>query len=331
MRKIKAGAIQPDYLPVPGKYDCLSDGYVADAGEIVQNYVKKQLELSFDLIDRAGREGCGIVTTSEDASGLGAFLVDPAERKVFPELAALSAPLAEEGFSKLARAHGMYVLACYFKPADGAIYNTANLFGRKGEFLWEYRKTHLPAYEKWQVAEGDILGAYDTDFGRIGACICYDMMFPECVEAVALAGAEIIFHPTAGYGWYDAIGEATLRVRANDNSVYIVTAKNCVQYAGFAGKSGVIDPWGQPLADAGFQRNAVVSREIDLDEPKTQPAWYYPVPTSGIPNMRERALSERRPELYGALCAKTRERLCAPGRERQLEIIELIKSGRCRW
>jgi omega-amidase len=329
MRKVKVAAIQPGYLPAPEVYDCMSGSYVNDADAIVETLLKNQLEISFSLVEQAGREGCGIVTTCEDACVVGNFAVDTTERNIFPELVMRSAELADEGFSRLAKKHSMYVLACYFKNVGDRIYNTASLFDRRGNIAGEYRKTHLPAYEKWQVTEGDTLGAIETDFGRIGACICYDMMFPECVEAVALAGAEIIFHPTAGYGWYDSIGEATLRTRANDSSVYIVTAKNWVNNA--AGKSSVIDPWGQVLADAGFYRDVIVSKEIDLDDIKAQPGWFYPTVTSGVAQMRERNLMERRPELYGCLSEPARKRHGVPSREEQLDIISKIKSGECRW
>ncbi len=328
MRKIKVGALQPGYLPVPPEFDCMGDAYVADAQAITERYVKKQLDITLGLLERAGREGCGIVTTCEDACGTSYYCVDTTERNIYPQLLELSAPLAEEGFSNIARRHGMYVVGCYNKRVGGRNYNVASLFDRSGVIVWEYRKTHLPAYEGWQGTPGDRLDSFKTDFGKIGVCICYDMMFPECTQAVALSGAEVIFHPTAGYGWYDSIGEATLRTRANDNSVYLVTAKNYVFNA--AGKSSVIDHWGQVLADAGFYRDVIVTKEIDLDMPKTQPEWHYPTQTSGIPNLRERNLRERRPELYGALAQRQREP--APlDLEAQLRVIENIRNGKCRW
>ena len=329
MRKVKVAAIQPGYLPIPAVYDCMGNCYENDVGYILDDYIKKQLEITFSLVEQAGREGCDIVTTCEDASVIGGFGVDTTETNIFPELVRRSALLAQDGLSKLARKYSMYIVGCYDTSTGGKIYNTASLFSRRGDVVFEYRKTHLPAYEKWQTSEGDSLDSFETDFGRIGMCICYDMMFPECVEAVALTGAEIIFHPTAGYGWYDSIGEAALRTRANDNSVYIVTAKNYVNNA--AGKSSIIDYWGQVLADAGFYRDVIVTKEIDLDAPKVQPDWFYPTQTTGIAGMRERNLRERRPELYGVLASQTHERLAAPGREEQDSIIEKIKTGQCRW
>ena len=329
MRKITVGTIQPAYLPVPKQFDCMDSSYVPDAGKIVDQWVRNQLDVTFSLLDQAGQAGCDIVTTCEDASVVGGFGIDTSETNIFADLLERSAPIAEQGFSQLAGRHGMYVVACYFKRVAGQNFNVASLFDRRGEIVWEYRKTHLPAHEKWQVAEGDRLDSFETDFGRIGVNICYDIMFPECAEVVALSGAEIIFHPTAGYGWYDSIGEATLRTRANDNSVYIITSKN-YQYNA-AGKSSIIDYWGQVLTDAGFYPNIVLTREIDLDVPKTQPDWFYPVQTTGIARLRERNRVERRPDLYGALAQQQVPRLGVPDQAAQNSIINRIKDGKCHW
>ena len=329
LRKLKVGAIQPGYHFPPPVYDCMRDSYRNDAGEIVERYIKKQLQISFDLLERVGHEGCDVVTTCEDMCGTGIFSADTTKSNIFPELLEITAPMAEKGLCELARKHSMAIIGCYNKRIAGMNFNVATIFDKKGNIAGEYRKTHLPSNEKWQLSEGDSLNVFDVGFGKIGVCICYDMMFPEVVEAEALQGAEIIFHPTAGYGWYDSIGEATLRTRANDNSVYIVTAKNYVHNA--AGKSSVIDFWGHVLADAGFYRNVIVTKEIDLDEKKTQPEWFNPVQITGIADVRERHLRERRPELYGRLVSSDGPRLAVPNQETQEEIIGRIKSGQCRW
>jgi predicted amidohydrolase len=329
MRKIKAGAIQPRYLSIPDLYDCMSDNYRNSPEEVVENYILKQLEVTVELLEKAGQEGCDIATTCEDISGTSCYGMDITEKNIFPKLLELSVPLVEAKLSDLSRKYAMYIIGCYNKRIDGKCYNIASIFDRKGEICGEYRKTHLPPNEMWQVVEGDEINVFETDFGKIGICICYDMMFPEFVQVQSLKGAEIIFHPTAGYGWYDSIGEATLRTRANDNSVYIVTAKNYI-FNG-AGKSSVIDFWGQTLADAGFYENVLVTHDIDLDFPKTQPDWFYPVQTSGLAEVGIRKLMERRPELYGDICRKLHERLTVPDPGKQKELLEKIKTGQCRW
>ena len=174
----------------------------------------------------------------------------------------------------------------------------------------------------------------ELDFGKIAICICYDMMFPESVQIPALKGAEIIFHPTFGYGWYDSIGEATLRTRANDNGIYIVTSKSYV-YNG-AGKSSIIDPWGQVLADAGFAKDAIVSGTIDLDSKKSHPDWYFNSYMSGTSDVRERMRKERRTELYMNEYNAIKEKLIAekfkvPNTEEKQKILEAIRKGECHW
>lgn len=329
MRMVKVGAIQPKYISIPSQYDCFNAMYRNVPDEIVENHLKEQMDVTFDLLEQAGREGCDIVTTCEDAAGTSNFAVNVTETGVFTQLVEMSYPLMEARLSEISKRHSMYIVGCYNKRIGERIYNVASIFDRQGNICGEYRKTHLPAYEKWQVSEGEDIEVFELDFGKIAINICYDMMFAESVQVQALKGAEIIFHPTAGYGWYDSIGEATLRTRANDNNVYIVTSKNYV-FNG-AGKSSIVDYWGQVLTDAGFYENVIVTKTIDLDIKKTQPDWFYPTGTAGIAEVGERKLQERRPELYGCISEQMHRRLPIPGHEELQEILSKIKSGEYRW
>ncbi|HML49723.1 MAG TPA: carbon-nitrogen hydrolase family protein, partial [Clostridia bacterium] len=293
MRMVRVGAIQPEYCFPSAACNCLSEEYKADVDMIVDQFIKKRLAVTLELLNRAGELGLDIVTTSEDICGTGPYIADVSERNLFDSLLEATAPLAERELAEIARHHGMAIVGCYNRRTGGRNYNVASIFNRQGDIVGEYRKTHLPPDEMWQITPGDELSVFDLDFGRVGICICYDMVFPEAVREDALKGAEIIFHPTVGYGWYDSIGEATLRTRANDNGVHIVTAKNYVRNA--AGKSSIIDFWGQVRADAGFTRNAVVTGELDLDERKLQPEWFNPTQVSGIADVQERMNRGRRP------------------------------------
>lgn len=329
MRKVKAAAIQPGYIRAPREYDCMSENYRNIPEEILENYIKDQMEVTLKLLEKAGEEGCDIVTACEDITGVGPYIVDITEKNIFPELVRMSYPLMEGHLSKTAKKYSMYIIGCYFKYIDNRIYNVASIFDRKGSICGQYCKSQLPPDEKWQVTEGDSLDVFELDFGKIGICICYDMMFQECVSVLALQGAEMIIHPTVGYGWYDEIGEATLRTRANDNNVYMITSKNYVYNQ--AGKSSVIDFWGQVQADAGFYKDVIVSKEIDLDKKKVQPEWYNPTHMSGTPEMRKRHLMERRPELYSPICSPLKDKFTVPAKEKQLDIINKIKNGQCHW
>lgn len=329
MEKLKVAAIQPKYIPIPNQYVWYSKEYKNISEEIVKQYIEKQLEVTIKLLEKSGKVGCDIVTTCEDIAGLSEYIVNGTETNIFPELVKQSQSLVENRLSDIAEKYSMYVIGCYYRTINDRIYNVASIFDRKGIICGEYRKTHLPANEKWQCQEGETIHVFELDFGTIGICICYDMMFPEVIQVQALKGAKIIFHPTLGYGWYDSIGEATLRTRANDNSVYIVTSKNHI-YNG-AGKSSIIDFWGQVAADAGFYENVIVYKEIDLNFKKNQPQWHYATQTSGMDEVNIRKLHERRPELYSLIACRQHQQLTLPDNKARMQILKNIKEGKCHW
>jgi len=329
-------ALQCGDFGIPPRFDSLSESFIAAPASIINEYVLPKLELNIELIERCSNgyhaktneksTPVSLVLTNEDICGLGWFLL--AENTLFNELVVLSAQIVEELFSKLAKKHGIYIAACYYKRDGVKNYNVVSVFSPDGQICGEYRKTHIPPNEMWHLADGEVLNVIELEFGKIGVLICYDMMFPEAASVLAMSGAEMILHPTAGYGWYDSIGEATLRTRANDNSVYMITAKNYVYNA--AGKSSIIDPWGQVLADAGFYKNVIVSKEVDLDIPKTQPEWFYQSQMSGFTEIRQRTPHERRPELYNSLSVPAK-RLRVPDDAGRIELREKVRQGQCRW
>ena len=336
MRNVILHALQCGDLWLDSRFDSLSENFETDPALILKEHIMPRLELNTKMIKQCGTGSItqttgastpvNLVLTNEDICGLGWFLLT--ERAFFNELVVLSGQIVEERFSKQAKEQGIYIAACYYIREGADNYNVTSIFSPAGQICGQYRKTHIPPNEMWQLTDGDALNVIDLDFGKIGVLICYDMMFPEAASVLAVSGAEIILHPTAGYGWYDSIGEATLRTRANDNSVYMLTAKNHV-YNG-AGKSSIIDPWGQVLADAGFYKNVIVSKEIDLDIPKTQPEWFYQTQMSGIAEIKQRTPYERRPELYSCL-PDPAKRLRIPDDAEKIILREKVQQGQCRW
>lgn len=329
MRKVKLAAIQPEAIWIPEKYSFRTEGYSEYPEKIIQDYIKKQLEITIGLLEAAGKAGCDIVTSCEDVSALADYGLDVTDENIFPQLVAMAEVLIKNAYSETAKKYSMYVVGCCLTREGGKNYNTAVIFDRRGQIIGEYRKTHLPFNEKWQCEAGDSLDVFQLDFGKIGVCICYDMMFPETVEVLALKGAEIIFHPTFGYGWYDEIGQATVKTRANDNGVYIVVSKN---YTGSTtAKSSIVDFWGRTLAEAECCGNVIVTEIIDLDNEKKQPDGYFNAYLTGVNNVTQRLRRERRPELYRVICEGNENELQAPGLEEKLRLLDDIKAGKCRW
>jgi predicted amidohydrolase len=132
-----------------------------------------------------------------------------------------------ELMERLAKRHGLCVIAGGHPMADGGkIYNASGLFRPDGSMA-QQRKLHITPSERqhWGVQGGDFLHAINTPKGKVGILICYDVEFPETARHLADEGAEIIFVP-----YCTDTREAYLRVRycaqarAVENQVYVVTA-----------------------------------------------------------------------------------------------------------
>jgi beta-ureidopropionase len=94
------------------------------------------------------------------------------------------------------------VLPMYEEEQPGLYYNTAAVIDADGTYLGKYRKHHIPQvkgfWEKFYFRPGNLgYPVFDTAVGKIGVYICYDRHFPEGWRALGLAGAKIVFNPSA--------------------------------------------------------------------------------------------------------------------------------------
>ena len=178
--------------------------------------------------------------------------------------------------AEVAREAGVVIIGSLFeRRAAGVYHNTAVLIDADGRLLGSYRKMHIPDdpfyYEKFYFTPGDLgFRAFDTAVGRIGTLVCWDQWYPEGARLTALAGADVLFYPTA-IGWHPdekaefgaaqaSAWQTAQRAHAIANGVY-VAAVNRVGLerppAGTPGKgiefwggSFVADPFGVVLAEA---------------------------------------------------------------------------------
>src|SRR5205823_2029832 len=108
---------------------------------------------------------------------------------------------------KIARELEVVIIASLFeRRAAGLYHNTAAVLGTDGEIAAIYRKMHIPDdplyFEKYYFAPGDLgFRALDTPFGRIAVLVCWDQWYPEGARIASLAGANVLFYPTA-IGWH---------------------------------------------------------------------------------------------------------------------------------
>ena len=202
---------------------------------------------------------------------------------------ALAEPIpgpSTERLSQVAKELDVVVIASLFeKRTEGLYHNTAAVIDAGGEYLGKYRKMHIPDdpqyYEKFYFTPGDLgFRAWDTRYGRIGVLVCWDQWYPEAARLTAMAGAQILFYPTA-IGWLppekdehgeqqQAAWETIQRSHAIANGVY-VCAVNRVGHEGAAAPNGiefwggsfVADPGGRILVKGG-RGEQVLTVDVDL-------------------------------------------------------------------
>jgi N-carbamoylputrescine amidase len=105
-------------------------------------------------------------------------------------------------FQALAHELGVVIPVSFFEKAGPEHYNSIATVDADGRVLGVYRKSHIPDgpgyQEKFFFKPGNTgFHTYQTRFARIGVAICWDQWFPEAARAMALAGADILFYPTA--------------------------------------------------------------------------------------------------------------------------------------
>ncbi|MGZ0708180.1 carbon-nitrogen hydrolase [Coraliomargarita sp. W4R53] len=187
-----------------------------------------------------------------------------------------------EALEAVAKDLGVVIIASLFeRRAAGVYHNTAAVIDADGRYLGKYRKMHIPQdpgfEEKFYFTPGDLgYKVWDTKFGKISVLICWDQWYPEAARLAALAGAEIIFYPTA-IGWLPeekaALGEAqhtawetVQRGHAVANGCY-VAAVNRTGSEGeteFWGQSFVSDFYGQIVERAPIAEEYILLADCDL-------------------------------------------------------------------
>jgi hypothetical protein len=122
----------------------------------------------------------------------------------FAEMAAQAEPVPGPTVDLVAgkaRALRSHVILPLFERERDRVYNTAVLIGRDGAVIGKYRKFHATGYEiKEGVTPGCDVPVWDTDCGRIGIAICFDLKFPAVGLALSRGQAQCVFFPTMFYG-----------------------------------------------------------------------------------------------------------------------------------
>lgn len=240
------------------------------------------------IIDEAANAGCVMVAFPEDTLGITGWLAHHFDDQRPLLIPAVERMLAAVG--KKTAQRSIYTILCNDVSYGDDIMNTAILFGRDGAEIGRYHKVNLPIAEQSRKP-GDSFPVFETpELGGIGMCICYDLVFPETARALALGGADVVFHLTMGGAACPdgAASDAAFIARAADNELYLVVS--------WRADSRIYAPSGEMIARA-KQGERITVAEFD--------------PFSGrefgdscggtFPDHRARLFRERMPAAYSIL------------------------------
>lgn len=203
----------------------------------------------------------------------------PYQTENFPIYAEKEGGPVWQQLSGYAKQYGIYLIGGSMpeKDAEGNVYNTSYIFDREGKQIGKHRKVHLfdidvkggqTFKESDTLTAGDSDTVFDTEFGKIGVMLCFDIRFPELSRMMVNDGAKVIFVPAAfNMTTGPAHWELSFRTRALDNQIYMVGCAPARDVsAGYIswGHSIVTDPWGRVI-DMLDEKKGILLAELDMD------------------------------------------------------------------
>lgn len=224
------------------------------------------------VIQEASQNGAKLLVLPETFMAF----ISPASTTCYADIAE---PLEGPFVTRLcaaARAAGIYLVVGMFErnPKDDIrAWNTTLLIDNQGKLLHAYRKTHLydafSYQESRNIIQGDnALKVVETEIGRIGLMVCYELRFPEIARELALQGADLLIVPTA---WVhgplkEQHFQALVSARALENTLPVVA---CDQTGNiYSGRSLVCDAMGVTRNSMGVEQGLIYS-EIDYKHTRT--------------------------------------------------------------
>jgi predicted amidohydrolase len=240
-----------------------------------------------------------------------AAVSDGADLVVLPELCtsgyvfaspeeARSTALAPKDVASDWSGHGAIVVGGFAElAADGTLFNSAAVVAPGGEVLAVYRKTHLWDRESLFFEPGpEFPPVVETELGRIGVCVCYDLSFPELPRGLALAGADLIAIPT-NFPREDepAPGEPPVELAitiasAHLSRVFVAVCDRAGRERGvdWVGATAIVDERGRVLGGPVGDGVKTIAADCDLARARDKAL-----------NERNDVFADRRPELYRGL------------------------------
>jgi predicted amidohydrolase len=170
--------------------------------------------------------------------------------------------------------HGIWVIAGTIQRTADRFLNLAHVINPMGEIVHEYAKVHLAGVdEKIYCRSGDKLSLFEIEGILCTLVICRDGRHPELYRIPAMAGAQILFHPSCSSDEIEAVCWKRTSGRAQQpvgpNSKIFHCAANTIGESPdgrqtSSGSSFIREPNGIPLAEAGFYQEEMITSVLDI-------------------------------------------------------------------
>ncbi|WP_430886391.1 carbon-nitrogen hydrolase family protein [Fusibacter sp. JL216-2] len=230
------------------------------------------LETASRMIKEASSKGADIVVLPE-------MFNCPYSNEHFHKYAEKENGYTFSQLSEWAAEHGLIIVGGSIPEKSGAhVYNTSFVFNSNGQCLGKHRKAHLfdidvpggiTFKESETLTAGNTSTVIDTEFGKMGLAICYDIRFPELFRKMVLEGAQFIIVPAAfNMTTGPAHWELTARARALDNQVFMALCSPARDDDGLYkayGHTLVTSPWGDVIA-ALKESEGLLMVDIELEK-----------------------------------------------------------------
>jgi predicted amidohydrolase len=198
-----------------------------------------------------------------------------------------------EDVAKKNQIHLVFGMPEISAKTEATLHNSAVLIGPEG-FIGKYHKMYLPTHsifeEKRYFRPGYQTAVFDTELGKLGLIICYDIYFPEVTRLTRLKGAELIVCISASPGVRRSFFEVLTVARAIENTAFLafVNLAGIQDGLQFWGGSRLVGPSGRILVQAKYDEDDFVMGEVNYPDIRSIEAF---VPT----------LRDLRPELFEQL------------------------------
>jgi predicted amidohydrolase len=196
----------------------------------------------------------------------------------FPEVLKLEPAAVEEALAQTcqaAKAAGIWTIVGTLRKTADRCLNLAHVISPAGTIVHEYAKVHLAGRQERRYCRGgNKLSLFEIDGVLCTLVICRDGRHPETYRLPAMAGAQVLFHPSCSSDeieavtWKRASGRAQQPVGPNSKIFHCVANTVGQPPDGrqtSSGMSFIREPSGLPLAEAGYYQEEMITAVLDLE------------------------------------------------------------------